>query len=151
MKNLIALVAIAFGAYIVYTGNAEGLHPVDALKAVAGIGGGLIFLIANNAVAVKDFVVNNVNKVKLVSPTEPVKHDVVLPAKLDNGMYPPNDYELYDNVSLIHIRNRLVKAGHQDGIELCTKLAGILFTLDVAQPRKQDVVADATNPENVKA
>lgn len=157
MKNLIALVAIAIGAYIAYDGNAAGLDPMDLLKVIGGVGGGSLFLLWNNASTIKNLVVSGLTRLSptktVTAPVEPnksVEHSIVLPEKLDNGMYPPSDFELYDNVSLIHIRNRLVKAHHQEGIELCTKIAGIMFTLDVANVQAEEEVASAINPENAK-
>ena len=170
MKNLIALVAVAFGAYILVSNNAAGMTPETALKGLGGVGGGLGFLVINNFNLAKAFVLSKLNRSAVVTPVvvpSPVSPDKAVapsPAKVVvdkqpaynvEGMYPPKDFELYDNVSLIHIRNRLVKAGNKDGVDLCTKLATIMFTLDaqvsadVPEETKEEVVPDVKTKVSV--
>jgi hypothetical protein len=156
MRNLIALAVIAFGAYIVYTGNAEGLTPLDAIKALVGIGGGLVYLAVANFNDAKNFISNAMSPKVIEKPKvedRPKQPIVVKPQ--DSGQYPPNNFELYDHLSLIHIRNRLIKAHNVEGVDLCVKIATIMFTLDVFDAISKEVedstVADALSPENAKA
>jgi len=130
--NITAILAIAMGSYIYVENNASGLTPHQALQIIAGVGGGTVVLLWNNVSYIFSVIrKTHMTTIKDLSNLIPDTNYVEKTIKVKSeGQCPPSNYEVYDNTSLIHIRNRLRKAGNQEGVELCTKLASIMFQLD---------------------
>jgi hypothetical protein len=138
MKMIIALVAVALGIFSVVI-HPEGLSPAAAIQVVICVGGGAIYLL----ITVAQYVMSLPKRVVASKVLTPVQVPVVKVTKMTTptkpqdltGILSPNNAELYDNVSLIHIRNRLRSVGCKEGLELCTKLASIIFELDDAEDK----------------
>ena len=118
IQNLIAAGLLAFGGYLFYNGQ-SGITPVDLMKAISSIGGAGYLLYSGN----KDYISTLLNPVKQ-------------PRVESENVFQPKDYEVMDLNCLIHLRNRVIEAGSQEGLETCAKLNDIVFSLNKTAKQK---------------
>ncbi len=122
MEYILSLVVAAYGAYVLYTGNASGLSPIQALQGISALVGGLGYFVYLNRSVIKSFFSGVVTS-RVTTKVE--KSNA-------NAIFNPNDYEQKDFECLVHLRNRVTAANSAEGIETCAKLNEIIFSLETA-------------------
>lgn len=118
MNNvLLPLGLIAYGIYMVATGGVAGHDYMFWVKVASAIVGGLYILISNN-----------IDKIKLPSlPSLPNIGMSVHKVSVKNLL--PTELESKDYECVVHLRNRLLLAKSDEGLETLAKLDAILFKL----------------------
>lgn len=125
VQNLIAVGLLVFGGYLFYNGQ-SGITPVDLMKALSSIGGAGYLLYSGN----KDYVSTLLSSAKQ-------------PRVEAENVFQPKDYEVMDLNCLIHLRNRVIEAGSQEGLETCAKLNDIVFSLNKTAKQKVTTVTSS--------
>lgn len=117
VQNLISVGLLAFGGYVFYSGQ-SGMTPIDLAKGVSSVGGAIYLLYSGNKDNLSTMFNPFINRPKppQVTPSE--------------NVFQPKDYEIMDLNCLIHLRNRVIEAGSQEGLDTCAKLNDIVFSLN---------------------
>lgn len=117
IQNLAALSVAAYGVYLFVSGQyGDGLTPNDLIKSGVASFGGLGYLAFNNLGSVAGWF-KSLGTIKL-SP-DPT-----------NSVYEPLTAEQKDFECLVHLRNRVVQAGSEEGVKVCAELNRIIFELN---------------------
>jgi hypothetical protein len=118
MNNfLLPLGLISYGVYMVATGGVAGHDYMFWIKSAASVFGGLYILVTNN--------LDKIKSLKLPSLPQTVKN--VSSVNIKSLL--PTDLENKDNECIVHLRNRLLLANSEEGLETLAKLDGIMFKL----------------------
>lgn len=118
MNNLfLPLGFMAYGIYMLITSGVVGHDYVFWIKVIAAIGGGLYLIISNNLDKFKDIFAKKSTNIGMSS------HDVSVKNLL------PTDLESKDYECIVHLRNRLLLAKSDEGLETLAKLDAIMFKL----------------------
>jgi hypothetical protein len=108
---------MAYGIYMLITSGVVGHDYVFWIKVIASIGGGLYLIISNNLDKFKDIFAKKSTNIGMSS------HDVSVKNLL------PTDLESKDYECIVHLRNRLLLAKSDEGLETLAKLDAIMFKL----------------------
>lgn len=111
MANILGFAIVAYGGYLL---SLSKMGDVDFNKGVIALVGGVIYLLWANA-----------DKFKKYIPTVTTK---------ETKVFVPVDHTTKDFECLYHLKMRVMDAGNKEGIETCSKLNDIIFTLDNAKP-----------------
>lgn len=109
---------ITYGTYMLVTSGVYGHDYVFWTKILASIGGGLYLIVSNNLDTIKNLVTRKVSTNIGIS-----SHDVSVKNLL------PTELESKDYECIVHLRNRLLLAKSDEGLETLAKLDAIMFKL----------------------
>lgn len=118
-NNIISALCIAYGLGYVALHQYGYVSTLNLPQIIAAVGGGVGLLGYNNYSSVLSL----------------FKAKVKVPSTSKCGkIYTPQEFELKDYESMIHLRERLTAAGSQEGLEVLNKLNGIMFSLNEKTP-----------------
>lgn len=131
MKNLIPLGVLAFGIYMLVTAQ---MNP-DAdqnlkfwAQSLGATGGGSYVLVMNNWAYIKSIFSKFFSKKTVIDDVKDPEATSLLPSSVED-----RDYEC-----AIHLRNRFLKAGNQEGLDLTKKVMDLIFTLTIPKEDKKN-------------
>lgn len=117
-KFVLPLGFIGYGIFMLLSSGLTGHNPVFWVKVVASVGGGLYLIVSNNLEAIKSLATR-----KGTTNIGMSSHDVSVKNLL------PTDLESKDYECIVHLRNRLLLAKSDEGLETLAKLDAIMFKL----------------------